>query len=147
MTNTPIRRWEKLLVRFSRHGILRQPPNEWPDQEFPDDLWMIFHYCPTYQEYRFDRHYDLLSQTEHFWCGRCGGFYQTRTAVPFRFEMQECARAAREYSRGNVFKEKIFFAYFLATGLEDDLPLDRGGEASGSIVFEAITYLTLSLSR
>jgi len=60
---------------------------------------MILHYCQITRLYYWNRHFELLSQSEGFRCGGCGQSYSTRmipgyTSGGFPFLWHECAKIA-----------------------------------------------------
>ncbi len=133
-----VRFWEKFFVRYFGIPVLRQPPGNWQVDAVKDHL-MVLHWCPRTGEYRFDRHYDLLSRAERFRCGGCyriirtfGGFGSLAFKI---YEAMRIASASRP-----VFRLPAFFRFFFF-GLGRHTPKDRGGRTSGELELEAATSL------
>jgi hypothetical protein len=136
-----VRWWEKFSAKIFRLAILRHPPREWVRDPVKDSV-MILHYCHTCAVYRFDRHFDFLSQSEGFHCGSCNGWRTTRSLGGIgglMFRLHECARITRQHSKSNTFTRfKFMFWRFMFFGLGEYLPHDRGGKTTGELEHEAI---------
>jgi len=129
--------WQKFRARYMKLGTLRAPDNSYPCGA-PEDSIMMFHYCWDYKEYRFDTHYNLLSKSEGFTCGRCLAEYKTQAAMPsivfLRFV--ESVRIASSSKYKALFWLKVTKLMFW--DLEKHLPDDRGGRKSGDVKLELI---------
>jgi len=137
--NTRVKWWERGLVRGLGTMILRRPSEDWLDADPELDYLMIFHFCPTTRQYRFDRHYDALSHSEHFTCGGCGAVYHThRIWGCLALQIKEATLLSRHYRP--VLRLPAFFRFFVF-GLGKHTPETRGGKTTGELEREVVLWI------
>jgi len=143
--NYSIKNWDKFLVRYLGLVILRKPSVDWPDTDSTKDYIMAFHYCREQKEYRFDRHYDLLSRAEHFCCGGCEVVTTTPSGYGiFAFKIQEIIRISS--GSKSILRYLLFFK-LLFFGFGKYMPENREGRTSGELEREASIFLFGILSN
>lgn len=139
-----VHKWERIAASLG-FMILRRPPEDWPEVDSTLDFIMIFHYCWATKQYRFDRHFEILSRAEHFTCGGCHAFHKTHEVIGcLGLKIKESVILASEYPR--LFFWPVFFR-FLFFGLGKHTPQDRGGKTTGELEQEAVEWNGASLFR
>ena len=106
-----------------------------------NEYLMVFHYCPQAKQFRFDKHYDLLSHSEGFTCGTCNGFFLTTGLFTHSwFMIQEWSRIMEEEGITSRLARKFYFFKFMFCGLGKYTPLSRDGENSGKLEMRAMAH-------
>ena len=148
-------RWERWLAKGIGVVSIRRPPKQWIEDPIRDSL-MAFHWCHHCREYRFDRHYDFLSQAERVVCAKCGFAQKTRAigcATTLFFYLRECSRIAYQgggppdteqpYSKA---RGRLRFVRFLFGGIpEQELPPHRNGKPTGELELSTAMFIMTML--